>query len=341
MRSKDTRKIVKLMLICTAMLGLLAGCGTNTASDKTENTANENSSEQLPQSTEINAWGEVKYNTAYQMMIDFPSTVTSVEVKEGDRVHKDAVLALLNIDEFNKTIARLEAQKSAGEAALSGITQSVEGLTAQITQQKKEVETAQKDLDNAKILYEEGGISKREYDQFVSGLDAQRTALKVLQTQLEQVNKSNSSNYAQQSSSNTAIQKEIEIYRGRLNKPYLKDNQIVSPIENAIVKSIQVENGAVVGSDLGQKVVMELIDEDSLYISAEVEEEFIGKITMQTPVRIVPTMNSELEFSGSISQIAALAVEKDGSRIVKVQIIPDDAEKMLKVGYTVDVYFES
>lgn len=338
-RNKNRRNKYMLGMALILMMAL-AACSPDSSSDESENREKDRASEIISQMSEINAWGEITYNTAQQIVVDFPSTVTSIEVKEGDKVFKDQVLAILDIEEFNRTIAKLEAQKLAGEAALSGISQDIQGQLAQIVQQKEDIETAQKDVDNAKILYEEGGLSKREYDEYVSGLNAQKTALKILEAQLEQTNKSNSSNQAQQNSSNNAIQKEIDIYRGRLKKTYLKGNQLVSPLDRGIVRNIQVENGAIVGSEMGQRIVMELIDEDSLYISAEVEEEFIGKITMETPVRIVPTMNPELEFSGSIAQIAELATEKDGSRIVKVRVVPEDDENILKIGYTVDVYFE-
>lgn len=333
LENRNHWKLIGLSLLC--LTGLITGCGKASPESTGESQAIE-----TEQQDEIDAWGEVKYQDAYQLIIDFPATVESIQVKEGDVVHKGDVLAVLNIEEYNKTIAKLEDQKAAGEAALKGIDQNTSGLEAQIAQKKRDVATAQNDWNNAKILYDAGDISKTEYDKYVTNLETQKTNQRVLEAQLEQLNKTNSSNSSQQASSNRALEKELDIYKGKLQKDYLDGNRLVSNVENGIVKSIAVENGTVLGSDLGQKLVMEIIDQDSVYVSAEVDEEFIRSITTDTPVRIVPAMNPQLEFKGKVSQIAAMAVEKDGGRIVKVQVIPDDRERVLKPGYTVDAYFD-
>ncbi len=334
MKKKSIWKHGVAMFLCASLL--VTGCGGKKADSAGERQQAETEQEQ---DREINAWGEVKYRTSYQMVIDFPAIVDSIEVKEGDVVHKGDVLAVLNMDEFTKTIAKLEDQRAAGEAALEGMNQNTAGVTAQIGSQRRNVEVAQTDLNHAKVLFDAGDISKTDYDKYVTNLESQKAGLKVLEVQLDQLTKSNSSNLNQQASSNAALDKELDIYKSRLNKPYLNGNQIVSNVENGIVKNITVENGTILGSDSKQILVMDIIDQDSAYISAEVDEEYISEITLDSSVRIVPVMNPDLELKGSVSQIAAMAEEKDGNRIIKVWVLPDDEEKILKPGYTVDVYF--
>jgi HlyD family secretion protein len=334
MKKKSIWKHGVAMFLSASLL--VTGCGGKKADSAGERQQAETEQEQ---NREINAWGEVKYRTSYQMVIDFPAIVDSIEVKEGDVVHKGDVLAVLNMDEFTKTIARLEDQRAAGEAALEGMNQNTAGVTAQIGSQRRNVEMAQTDLNHAKVLFDAGDISKTDYDKYVTNLESQKASLKVLEVQLDQLTKSNSSNLNQQASSNAALDKELDIYKSRLNKPYLNGNQIVSNVENGIVKNITVENGTILGSDSKQILVMDIIDRDSAYISAEVDEEYISGITLDSSVRIVPVMNPDLELKGSVSQIAAMAEEKDGNRIIKVWVLPEDEEKLLKPGYTVDVYF--
>lgn len=332
MEKKYILKQGAAMCLCASLL--MTGCGAK----KAESTG-ESGQKDTEQNREIDAWGEVKYRTSYQLVIDFPAIVDSIKVKEGDVVHKGDVLAVLNMDEFTKTIARLEDQRAAGEAALEGINQNTAGVTAQIGSQKRNAEVAQTDLNNARVLFDAGNISKTDYDKYVTNLEAQKAGLKVLEVQLDQLNKSNSSNLSQQTSSNAALDKELDIYKSRLNKSYLNGNQIVSNVENGIIKSIAAENGTILGSDSGQILVMDIIDQDSAYISAEVDEEYISEIATDSFVRIVPVINPELQLTGTISQISSMAEEKDGNRIIKVQVLPDDEEKILKPGYTADVYF--
>lgn len=334
MEKKHIWKQGVALSLCASLL--MTGCSVK-KKDAIENTQ----PSETEQNRAIDAWGEVKYGDSYQIIIDFTATVDSVEVHEGDVVHKGDVLATINMDEFTNTIGKLEAQKSAGEAALQGLDQNTEGVSAQIAMQKRNVEVAQTDLNNATALFNAGDISKTDYDKYITNLQSQKTSLKVLEVQLDQIKKSNSSNIGQQKNSNASLDKELEICKNRLNKPYLNGNQIVSNVDNGIIKSIAVEKGTVLGSDSGQILVMDIIDEDSAYISAEVDEEYIREVTLNSAVRIVPVMNPEIELTGTVSQIAALAVEKDGNRIVKIRVLPEDPEKLLKPGYTVDVYFEN
>jgi multidrug resistance efflux pump len=85
--------------------------------------------------------------------------------------------------------------------------------------------------------------------------------------------------------------------------------------------------------------VLQLIDADSLVVSAEVQEEFIQNISLGQKVKIIPASDKNLSISGVVTQIPNAAVEKDGKRIVKVEVKPENADGFLKPGYSVDVYF--
>ncbi|HBM74475.1 MAG TPA: secretion protein HlyD, partial [Clostridiaceae bacterium] len=74
---------------------------------------------------EIDAWGEVKYTHMEDISIDFPSTVTDVLVKEGDRVTLGQPLITLDISEYNGNIKKLKQQLAANQAALPTATQDV------------------------------------------------------------------------------------------------------------------------------------------------------------------------------------------------------------------------
>ena len=86
--------------------------------------------------------------------------------------------------------------------------------------------------------------------------------------------------------------------------------------------------------------VLQLIDADSIVVSAEVDEEFINKVALGDTVTIVPVSDSSLSIPGTVAQISNVAVEKDGKRIIKVQVKPQDPQRVLKPGYSVDVYLQ-
>lgn len=74
-------------------------------------------------------------------------------------------------------------------------------------------------------------------------------------------------------------------------------------------------------------------------VSAEVQEEFIEKVSLGQTVKIIPTANKKVSISGVVTQIPDVAVEKDGKRIVKVLVKPQDPNGVLKPGYSADIYF--
>lgn len=228
---------------------------------------------------------------------------------------------------------------------------------------KNEVENAKKDIRNIQALYDVGAASKDTLDQYNDILDQRLKALSDVETniektksalkseldqlniqliskkaQLEEIRKANSANTAKQNSSVAVSQIDLDIMKNKSTKDYLKNDQIISFIQNGIVQNIEVINGTRLGVQNMPTRVLQLIDADSIVVSAEVDEEFIRHFTLGGTVTIVPVSDSSISIPGTVTQISNLAVEKDGKRIIKVQVKPQGSHKMLKPGYSVDVY---
>ncbi len=228
---------------------------------------------------------------------------------------------------------------------------------------KKEVENAKRDLKNSQALYDTGAISQNALDQYKdilaqkekalgdvennikktkdalkTELDQLNISLKSKRAQLEQIKNSNSANMAKQNSSVAVSQLDLEIMKSKSVKDYLESNQIISCVPNGIVQNISVINGSRLGVQNTSTSVLQLIDADSIVVSAEVEEEFIKNVTLGKTVEIIPASDSSVSIPGTVVQISNVAVEKDGKRIIKVQIKPESNREELKPGYSVDVY---
>ncbi|WP_312810863.1 efflux RND transporter periplasmic adaptor subunit [Sedimentibacter sp.] len=347
----------------------------------------------LNRADEIEAWGEVMYSRIENISIDFPSTVTDVQVKEGERITLNQPLVIIDLTEYNGSIEKLNKQMIANQLALDSAPQDISALQADISRMQNEIarktdeynndtaadikllknsmELALKELEDAKIdfqnyqsLYDEGAVSKTILNQYetvlnqrqkaVDDLDASihktKTALKdelnmldislkSKQIQLSQLRDGNSTNVAMQESSVSSTEVDLNIMRGKLEKDYIKDNQIVSNVENGIVKNIAVISGSRLGVQGVPTSILQIIDADSITVSAEVYEEFIGSVQVGDAVKIVPASSSDISIEGTVTHIPDLAVEKDGRRVVRVIINPDDPNNILKPGFTADVYF--
>jgi len=375
------------VLAIIAIMAALAAC-TPGKEEKTEQVAGGEQEENT-----IIAWGEVKYTDVYELAVDFPCTVVSVEVKEGDEVGLGDILAILDMTEFNETVIKLSEQVESGKASLRDAIEDTSALEADIARLKKEITTktaeyssgtkaelrllesslerAEEELSDVKEdfalnqkLFDEGAVSQDVLDQLADvveqkeklrsdimdnisktrrvlkeELDALGTELQYKQVQLDKTRESNSANLERLSSSLAMAESDLAIMKNRAQKPYLSGGNIVSSLEHAIVRNISIINGSSLGQPNENHKAMELIDADSLIVSAEVPEEFIGEIDSGAEVKIVPAANKKAAVMGRVTQIAGAAVEKDGERIVRVEVTPDGKSEFLRPGYSVDVTF--
>lgn len=372
-----------------ALIASTLGCGATKKDDTSQNQLEDIGDTK----NTTTVWGEVKYNDSYIINIDFPSTVENVIVKEGQEVKNGDVLVNLNMSEYEKNIEKLKAQLSANESTASDATQGTEGLEKDIANLKsdiskkseeynngtkaelqslensltrinKEVEDAQKDVDQQEYLFQMGAISEDTLDQYKDVLNQKSTAKTEVETNIdktkrtlkeeldslnvslkykeEQLSKLQSSNDANSNKANnnvTISQTDLNIMEEKSSKSYISNNNIVCNIDNGIVQNISVINGTQLGTQNMPTKVLEIIDEDSIIVSAEVPEEFIDNVELNQTVDIVPASNKNIKISGTVTRIPDMAVEKDGERIVKVEITPNDPDKVLKPGYSLDVIF--
>lgn len=366
-------KYLSVALVVAVLLTAFTGCGKNDTQSSEE-------SQVLPnaQSSDLVVWGEVKYNDEYQINIDFPSEITSIDVKEGDLVTKGQGLIGFTDDEYQADVKKLENQLESSKGTLNQVEQDalkseigvlkkqigykttelqngtkaeLKLLQSSLTRAEKEVNDAQKDVDKYQSLYDSGVISLAELEKYQDLLNVKQKAKsdvqdnitktkRALQEELDTLNstlkyKQTELNH-QQNTANSA-QIEWNLLTDKRNKPYLSETHIVSNLDSAIVKEINVVTGTSVGLQYMPQKVVSLIDRSSIYVSAEVPEEFISQISANSKVTIIPTANPEIQLKGTITQISNTAVEKDGNRIVKVQVKAEDTDSVLRPGFTADV----
>lgn len=271
---------------------------------------------------------------------------------------------LQDTDALSADVEQIEEDISIKTEELnSGTNADMKILQTSLELAKKDVETAKRDVQSNQALFDKGAVSKSTLDHYKdilaqkekaltdvennmektrkalkSELDQLNISLKAKKAQLDHIRKSNSANEVKQNSSMAVSQIDLEIMKNKGLKDYLDSNHIISCVQNGIVQNIGVVNGTRLGVQNIPTKVLQLIDADSIAVSAEVDEEFINSVALGETVRIVPVSDSSLSIPGVVTQISNIAVEKDGKRIIKVQVKPQDSEGVLKPGYSVDVY---
>lgn len=131
-----------------------------------------------------------------------------------------------------------------------------------------------------------------------------------------------------------AIEADLQNLRSKLDKPYLKENQVISELNNAIVSSIKPKEGDVSQSGT---FLIELIDMDSLIVEAEVSEDFIKDLKLKAEVEVLPLANTSKSYKGLVTKVSDIGKEKNGDTIFIAEISVDNVDKFLKAGFNVDV----
>lgn len=372
MKKHDT--ILLTVLSLTALLLLTTGC------QKTDNTKQPSvSPETASSNTDIVAWGEVLYSSEYQISLDFPAQVESINVDVGDTVKQGTKLISLSTDAYKSNIKQLQAAVNSAKASTDNVDQAslqkqISVLKNQITYKtnelndgsspdlqllqnalslaEKEEQQAQEDLDNYKTLLDSGAISQSDYSKYSDALDQKEKVIRdannniaktkrTLQEAIDSLTislKTAQVQLNQQRASLTGAQANLDLMTSKVDKSYISGDNIVSNLTSGIVEAINVKKGTIISGQTVQNVIS-LIDADSIYVSAEVPEEFIGEISANSKVYIVPTSNKKIKITGHIIKISSLAVDDNGERVVKVQVKPDENSEYIKPGLTSDVHF--
>lgn len=104
-----------ILVVLIALVVVISQKRSQTNAAKELDTASSVSS----QNQTIDAWGEVKYDKVYDISVDFPSFVTDVKVKEGDRVSLGDTLITLDTTEYQNSCNKLQQQLPSMEADIA------------------------------------------------------------------------------------------------------------------------------------------------------------------------------------------------------------------------------
>ena len=240
----------------------------------------------------------------------------------GDRVKQGQVLAELDKEELEAQVRENEAQLSAAEANFRAAEADVE--RSRVDAAGVDVPTLQRAYERAKSMASEGVVSasalddaQRNYEMAMNKRDIARAQLIVNQAKVKQA------------------QAQVTQYKASLARAAEQLNYatIVAPIDG-IILSRDVEVGDAVSSILvlgsSATLVMTLGDMKQVYVDGKVDESDIGKVYLGQPARIKVESFKDKSFSGKVTKIAPMGVEKDNVTTFQVRVSIDNSGGELK-----------
>ncbi|MGA7686883.1 MAG: efflux RND transporter periplasmic adaptor subunit [Terriglobales bacterium] len=272
------------------------------------------------------ATGKIEPITKVEVKSKASGIVKKLYVDYGDRVKKGEVLAELDKDEIQARVDQARAQVEASEASLSGSRADL--VRARVDAESPDLPMLKRAYERAQGMAKEGVVSASALDDaqknYVLALNKQSVAkaqLQVLQAKIGQAQG--------QVSQDHANLKQLE--------EQLAYTTIESPLDG-IVLSRDVEIGDAVSSILvlgsTATLVMTLGDTSEVYVKGKVDESDIGKVYLGQPARIKVESFKDKTFTGKVTKISPMGVEKDNVTTFEVRVSINNPEGMLKAMMT-------
>ncbi len=336
------RSLLIILLIITIFL---CSCGKKV--ETVDNTLGDE-----PQGLQyIEAFGIVKGDNAINIALPISAMVEKVNVTEGQRVSKDEAIVVFDLKYYNLQLKEKQAElrglkieRAALEAELAKNWDDLPDI--KVFKSEKDYaavyyEEAVAERDKQKKLLDSGIISPSEFEIYEKAVNLKGRA--ITEIELEEEKAEYSFNEGKNrittelegiESKIAAMEVGIRTVGDKIKKDYINSDCIISTIDNGMVFDLDCTAG-----DLLQegKKALSLMDLDSLYIEANVNEEFIKGVKKGSKVLIIPEADKGREYKGTVTFISQGAFNINGQTNVPVHIEVENIDDFLKYGFNVDL----
>ena len=272
------------------------------------------------------ATGKIEPITKVEIKSKASGIVKKLYVDYGDSVKKGQVLAELDRDEIQARVDQARAQLEASTASLNGTRADLE--RAKVDAEGPDVPLLKRAYERAQGMANDGVVSasalddaEKNYEMALNKQNVSKAQLVVLQAKIGQAQG--------QVSQDRANLKQLEEQLGYTT--------IESPLDG-IVLSRDVEIGDAVSSILvlgsTATLVMTLGDTSEVYVKGKVDESDIGKVYLGQPARIKVESFKDKTFTGKVTKISPMGVEKDNVTTFEVRVSINNPEGVLKAMMT-------
>ena len=268
------------------------------------------------------ATGKIEPITKVEVKSKASGIVKKLLVDYGDTVKQGQVLAELDKEEILAQVNQQKASLEAAEAAERAADADLEH--AKVDAQGPDIPMLKRAYERAQGMAKDGVVSPSALD------DAQKNyEMAVNKQQLGKANVVSASAKLRQAQAQVSQSKALLAQK----EQEYRNSTIISPIDG-VVLSRDVEVGDAVSSILvlgsSATLVMTLGDTREVYVKGKVDESDIGRVYLNQPARIKVESYKDRTFSGKVTKISPMGVEKDNVTTFEVRVSIDNAKGELK-----------
>jgi HlyD family secretion protein len=272
------------------------------------------------------ATGKIEPTTKVEIKSKANGIIEALPVDVDSEVKAGAVLAELDKEQLQAALRGAEANLQAARAALAGAEAALKKNIVEA--EGPDVEFARRNFERAQQLAAQRLISQSQLDDAHSAIEVAENRKRAAQSQLVISQANISQAQAQVAQAKAAADQAAE---------GLAYATIRAPIR-ATVLSRDVEIGSPVSSilNLGANatLVMTLGDIEKVFVRGKVDEADIGRVRLNQPARIRVETFKDRVFTGRVTQISPLGVEKDNVTSFEVKVSIDNPGRELKANMT-------
>jgi HlyD family secretion protein len=325
-KKKRRKRIIYSVVILVLVVGVVGGLIAATSSSTKIDPSKLAKVEKGDLAKSVVATGKVEPITKVEVKSKASGIVKKLLVDAGDRVKKGQLLAQLDKEEISAQVAQSRAGLQAAEASLKSAQADFE--RAKVDAEGPDVPILKRAYERATGMAKEGVVStsaledaQKNYEMALNKQNASKAQVTVLRAKIAQA--------------------EAQVAQDKANLEQLEEQlsytDIMSPIDGVIL-SRNVEMGDAVSSILvlgsSATLVMTLGDTSEVYVKGKVDESDIGKVYLGQPARIKVESFKDKTFSGHVTKISPMGVEKDNVTTFEVRVSINNPGGELKAEMT-------
>ncbi len=278
--------------------------------------------ERMDLANSVVATGRVQPITKVEVKSKASGLIRKLDVDVNDRVHTGQVLAELDREQLQAQVQAMKASLADAEAAV----QSAQAALARdrVDARGVDVPFLRREMVRAQKMYKDGLIASQALDNAEKNfriaenkMNVAHSALAVDQAQIAEARA-------------RVLQARASLDNAEADLSYAT---IRSPIDGTVL-SRDVELGDAVSSILvlGSQatLVMTLGDMHKVYIKGKVDESDIGQVHVGQTARIKVQSYPNHAFTGTVTKIYPMGVEKDNVTTFEVRVSVENPEGLLK-----------
>ncbi|WP_228486301.1 efflux RND transporter periplasmic adaptor subunit [Paludibaculum fermentans] len=291
----------------------------------------------------VTASGEIKPKNYVNIGANVMGRIVDINVKEGDRVHRDQVLARLEAVQAQADVQAQQAglnsalaDSSASEAGLKAMDENLRTSQAGIDRSKSELERARLDYERARQLFNEKLVAKQEFDSKKAAYDSAAATLRESEAKLSQMKAQREQTAAQLSGS----QRRVTQSRATLSRfsDVLQKHNAVTPIDG-IVTNLPVRVGETVVPGVqnsAASLIMTIADMSLITAEVKVDETDIVNVKLEQLADVTIDAIPNQTFKGHVIEIGNTAILRSTGLAASQSAVSSQEAKDFKVVIALD-----